>query len=137
MGSRNFGGFKNTKGSLKPEHLMEELRNSGVKFTEEDVVMVTKSKKNELVWQEKGNDRRGLKDIVDSEERDFKNKFGVNKESIPSAIKDIFLNGKEINSRRKNGGLEKVYLYKGEYIVITGVGTNGFIVSVYPGGGSK
>lgn len=57
--------------------------------------------------------------------------------SIPSTIKDIFQNGKEINSIRKNSGLEKVYLYKGEYIVITGVGTNGFIVSVYPGGGSK
>ena len=26
---------------------------------------------------------------------------------------------------------------KGEYIVITGVRTNGFIVSVYPGGGSR
>lgn len=137
MGGGNFGGFKNTKGSLKPEYLMEELRNSGVKFNEEDVVMVTKTKKNELVWLEKGNDSKGLKHIVDGHERDFKNKFGVNKESIPSTIKDIFQNGKEINSRRKNGGLEKVYLYKGEYIVITGVGTNGFIVSVYPGGGSK
>ncbi|MDK9580047.1 hypothetical protein QQA45_00685 [Sneathia sanguinegens] len=44
MGSGNFGGFKNTKGSLKPEHLMEELRNSGVKFTEEDIVMIAKQK---------------------------------------------------------------------------------------------
>ena len=50
------------------------------------------------------------------------------KENIPSAIKDIFENGTEISSKRKNNGLEKVYLYKGEYIVITGVGTNGFIV---------
>lgn len=49
----------------------------------------------------------------------------------------IFKNGTEISSRLKNNGLEKVYLYKGEYIVITGVGSNGFIVSVYPGGGSK
>ena len=57
------------------------------------------------------------------------------KENIPNGIKDIFENGTEISSKRKNNGLEKVYLYKGEYIVITGVGTNGFIVSVYPGGG--
>ena len=70
-------------------------------------------------------------------EKDFKNKFGVSKENIPSAIKDIFENGTEISSKRKNNGLEQVYLYKGEYIVITGVGTNGFIVSVYPGGGSR
>lgn len=137
MGAGNSGLYKNTNGALKPEHLMVELRRSGVKFTEEDVVMVTKTKKNELVWLENGNDSRGQKHIVYGHERDFKNKFGVNKESIPSTIKDIFRNGKEINSRRKNGGLEKVYLYKGEYIVIKGVGTNGFIVSVYPGGGSK
>ncbi len=42
MDSGNFGGFKNTKGALKPEHLMVELRRSDVKFTEEDVVMITK-----------------------------------------------------------------------------------------------
>lgn len=57
------------------------------------------------------------------------------KENIPNTIKDIFKNGIEMSSKRKNNRLEKVYLYKREYIVITGVGTNGFIVSVYPGGG--
>lgn len=137
MGAGNSGLYKNTKGALKPEHLMDELRQSSVKFNEEDVVMITKTKKKELVWLEKGNEIKGLKHIIDGHERDFKNKFGVSKENIPSAIKDIFENGTEISSKRKNNGLEKVYLYKGEYIVITGVGTNGFIVSVYPGGGSR
>lgn len=31
---------------------MDELRSSGVKFTEKDVVMIAKTKKNELVWLE-------------------------------------------------------------------------------------
>lgn len=137
MGAGNSRLYKNTKGALKPEHLMDELRQSGVKFNEEDVVMITKTKKNRLVWLEKGNETKGLKHIIDGHEKDFKNKFGVSKENIPSAIKDIFENGTEISSKRKNNGLEQVYLYKGEYIVITGVGTNGFIVSVYPGGGSR
>lgn len=53
MGAGNSGEYKNTRGALKPEHLLEELRKSGVKFTEEDVVMITKTKKNELVWLEK------------------------------------------------------------------------------------
>lgn len=44
MGAGNSGLYNNTKGSLKPDHLMEELRNSGVKFTEEDVVMIAKQK---------------------------------------------------------------------------------------------
>lgn len=33
------------------------------------------------------------------------------KENIPSIIKDILKNGIEISSKRKNNGLEKVYLY--------------------------
>ena len=61
----------------------------------------------------------------------------VHKENISSTIKDIFENRTEISSKRKNNWLEKVYLYKGEYIAITGVGTNGFIVTVYPGGSSR
>lgn len=132
MGSGNFGGFKNTKGSLKPEHLMEELRNCGVKFMEEDVVMVTKTKKNELVWLEKGNDLRGLKHIIKRHEKDLEKKFGVKKENIPSFIKEVFNDGKELKSTLKNGKLEKLFLYKGKYFVVSGVGTNGFIVTIYP-----
>lgn len=132
MGAGNSGLYKNTKGALKPEHLIDELKKSGVKFTEEDVVMITKTKKNELVWLEKGNDLAGLKHITDRHAIHLKVKFGISKENIPSFVKDVFTNGIEINSKFKNGGYEKKYLYKGEYIIISGVGTNGFIVSIYP-----
>lgn len=132
MGTRNSGTYNTTKGALKPEHLMDELRNSGVKFTEKDVVMVTKTKKNELVWLEKGNDSRGLKHIIQRHEKDLKKKFGINKENIPSFIKDVFNNGKEVRVTLKNGKLEKIFLYKEKYFVVSGVGTNGFIVSFYP-----
>lgn len=44
MGAGNSGLYKNTNGALKPEYLMVELRRSGVKFTEEDVVMIAKQK---------------------------------------------------------------------------------------------
>lgn len=47
---------------------MDKLRRSGEKFTKEDVVMITKTKKNELVWLEKGNDIKGLKHIIDGHE---------------------------------------------------------------------
>lgn len=75
-----------------------------------------------------------MQHIIEGHEADFKNKFGVSKEGIPSTIKDIFQKGTEVSSKQKNAGIEKVYEYKGEYIVIAGVGTNSFIVSVYPGG---
>lgn len=137
MGTGIRGGYNATHGNLKHEHLMDELRNSGVKFTEEDVVMITKTKKGELVWLEEGNEIKGLQHIINKHEIDFKNKFGISKDTIPSIIKDILSNGLEISSKKKNNGLEKVYFYNGKYIVITGIGFNGFIVSVYPGGGKK
>lgn len=134
MGSGLSGNYKNTKGSLKPEHLMEKLRNSGVKFIEKEVVMVTETRKGELVWLELGNYKSGLQHILDRHEVHIHSKFGISHNDIPNFIKDVFQNGVELSSRLKNTGYEKVYEYKGEEIVITGIGTNGYIVSVYPGG---
>lgn len=59
MGTGFSGDYKSTSGSLKPERLMDELRNSGYKFNEEDVVMVAKTRKDELVWLEKGTSSKG------------------------------------------------------------------------------
>lgn len=132
MGGGYFGGFKNTKGSLKPNHLLNELRQRGEKFNEKDVVMITKTKKKELVWLEKGNEKKGFEHIIKRHEKDLEKKFGVKKQNIPSFVKDVFTNGVEISTKLKNGGYQKEYLYKGKYIVISGVGTNGFIVSIYP-----
>lgn len=132
MGGGYFGGFKNTKGSLKPNHLLNELRQRGEKFNEKDVVMITKTKKKELVWLEKGNEKKGFEHIIKRHEKDLEKKFGVEKQNIPSFVKDVFTNGVEISTKLKNGGYQKEYLYKGKYIVISGVGTNGFIVSIYP-----
>lgn len=64
MGTGNIELYKGTKWVLKPDHLMEELRESGVKFTEKDVVMITKTKNGELVWLEVGNESRGLTHII-------------------------------------------------------------------------
>lgn len=42
---------------------MDELRRSGVKFNEEDVIMITKTKKSELVCLEQSDKIVGLKHI--------------------------------------------------------------------------
>lgn len=132
MGTGISGKYKNTQGALKPEHLMDELRSSGVKFTEKDVVMVAKTRKNKLVWLEKGNDVKGLKHIIKRHEKDLEKKFGITKEKIPRFVKDVFENGKEISSKSKHGGFEKEFLYQGKHLIISGVGSNGFIVTIYP-----
>lgn len=132
MGSGNFGGFKNTKGSLKPEHLMEELRNSGVKFTEEDVVMIAKQKNGELLWLEIGNKVAGLIHIEEGHSENLKSAFGVNKNSIPSFIKNVIEQGKIVSNVKKGKRITRIYDFGGKHYVLCALGTNGFIVSVYP-----
>ncbi|KFA57258.1 hypothetical protein [Mageeibacillus indolicus] len=132
MGAGNSGLYKNTKGALKPEHLMDELRRSGVKFNEEDVVMITKTKKNELVWLEQGDDIVGLEHIIKRHSNNLKEAFGVNKEQIPSFIKSVIENGRLVSSRENGMKITKIYDYGGKYYVLCALGTNGFIVSVYP-----
>jgi len=48
MGAGNSGLYKKTNGALKPEHLMDELKQKGVKFTEDNVVMVAKTQPDKL-----------------------------------------------------------------------------------------
>ena len=43
----------------------------------------------------------------------------------------MFTNGTKLSSKLKIGGYQKEYLYKGKHIIISGVGTNGFIASIY------
>lgn len=131
MGSGNFGGFKNTKGSLKPEHLMEELRNSGVKFTEEDVVMIAKQKNGELLWLERGNKVAGLIHIEEGHSENLKSAFGVNKNSIPSFIKNVIEQGEIVSNVKKGKKITRIYDFGGKHYVLCALGTNGFIVSVY------
>lgn len=80
-----------------------ELRQRGEKFNEKDVVMITKTKKKELVWLEKGNEKKGFEHIIKGHEKDLEKKFGVKKQNIPSFVKDVFTNGVEISTKLKNG----------------------------------
>ena len=68
--------------------------------------------------------------------RDFAEKHGTNSDNITTYLKQVFSNGKVEYTRQtyKSGkmGYEKLYNYKGQYYLLTGVGTNGFIVTAYP-----
>ena len=49
----------------KPPDLMQQLADSGEKYTPADVVFVTTTKGGQLVWLETGNDNAGLQHILD------------------------------------------------------------------------
>ena len=67
---------------------------------------------------------------------DFHDKHNVSKENITDHLSNIISNGNieysRIIRRGNRDGIEKLYSHKGKYYLLTGTGTNGFIVSAYP-----
>ena len=145
MGAGFHGGFGGGTQGAKDNataDLIAGLEKSGVKFTKENIVFITKDATGQTVWLEKGNALAGLQHILDGDGRspghaaDFERAFGVSREAIPGYLQKVVTDGvvvsnelKKIGSRE---GYERVYYYEGNHYVITGVGTNGFIISAYP-----
>ena len=122
--------------------LIQELQKRNIKFTEEDLLFITKDATNQIVWLEKGNANAGLEHIVNGNgitkghSQDFFNAFGIEKEDIPAYLEKAITNGTVVESILKpvgkHQGYERTYYYNGNYYVLVGIGTNGFIVSAYP-----
>ena len=126
---------------INKDPLLKQLVDSKVKINVKDVVFTAKDSSGQIVWLEKGNSSAGLTHIM-KHETDFIAKHNIKKGHLLSHLKNVVSKGKVISSREvrlPNGrkGLEKIYLYKGKYYTLGAIGTNGFIVSMYPLGGGK
>lgn len=129
--------FENKIKELIVEHdMVKPLIDAGVKFNKEDVLFVTKDKGNHLIWLEKGNDYAGLNHILKRHSADFLKMHEVSKENITSHINEIVTNGNieysRVVKRNNREGIERLYVHNGKYYLLTGIGTNGFMVSAYP-----
>ena len=113
---------------LKPE-LLNELAKSGVKYTAEDVMMVTKMADGKLVWLEKGSESAGFQHIVSGHLDDFI-KRGISKDDIVDTLYKA-IETKPIETGSKNGGRWAKFELDGKKYMM-GYGSNGFIVSFYP-----
>jgi len=113
--------------NLKPQNLMDELAQSGVKYTPDDMVMVTKTPDGKLIWLESGNSESGLQHIVDGHAADFTNR-GIN--DIPSFINRA-LQETPVKTGANEAGPYAEYLINGSKYKVA-YGTNGYIVSFYP-----
>lgn len=110
---------------------MEELKNSGVKYTEKDVVLVAKNYNGKLLWLEKGNESSGLKHIEKRHQKDF----GENTNVKDLLMKILPLKPLKHFSRKKGKKLADIYLYKkNSKLYLVAYGDNGYIVSFYPYG---
>lgn len=155
----NSGHFKGTNGTrngqiaettkklnsnVSQKEMIQPLIDAKVKFNEKDVIFVTKDKTRQTIWLETGNGNAGLKHILDGNgtkekpghANHFKKVFNVNRNQVPELLNKIISNGTIYSNKLKiiNGrqGYERIYEYDGRYILVTGIGTNGFIVSAYP-----
>jgi hypothetical protein len=68
--------------------------------------------------------------------KDFEKAFGISSDQIPNYLNKVISHGKIVSNqlveRGNTTGFERIYYYEGEHYVITGIGTNVFIVSAYP-----
>lgn len=143
MGTGFHGGFGRTNGANANESgsLIKELERNGVKFTKENIVFITKDQTGQIVWLETGNKSAGLSHILDGDgvttghAADFERAFGVSREQIPNYLEKVIRHGTVVDNKIvKKGsreGYERTYYYEGKHYVITGIGTNGFVISAY------
>lgn len=128
---------ESVKAELIDEELIEELEQAGIKFNRSNMVFITRDQTGQIVWLEKGNELAGLNHIrFRSHDEQIAAAFNVDKSNVESIIKDIITNGEivknELKPRGNRYGFERVYYHQGRYCLVTGIGTNGFIISAYP-----
>lgn len=138
-GKINYQNEKNI--IIKKDPLLDELIKKGARINLNDVVFSAKDKSGQIVWLENENRDKGLEHIKKHID-DFIAKHNIQEKYFVGHLKNVIKKGAVIHSQEKvlsNGkiGLEKIYLYKGKHYTLCAVGTNGYIVSMYPIDGGK
>ena len=107
---------------------MDELASSGVKYTPEDVVMVTRGPGG-LMWLETGNDSAGWKHIFHHAEH-FAD-VGLDVRDVPWTLSRMLDSRPVFASELNERGYHARYMFGGRQFLLA-YGTNGYIVSFYP-----
>lgn len=112
---------------LKPQNLMDELASSGVKYSLDEVIAISKTPDGQLLWLEQGNTKSGLTHILERHAADFASQ-GI--EDIPQLLSNMVKN-MPIKTGSNSKGLFADYVFNGNTYRVA-FGTNGYIVSFYP-----
>ena len=123
------------------EMLFAQLDQANVKYTRGNVLFIARDETGQIVFLETGNEFAGFKHILKGHADDFKRALNLDKDDIPAYLKNVVQYGKvtydkEVKKKNRTG-FYREYYYGGEYYIITGIGTNGFMVSAYPSSKSK
>ncbi len=119
------------------ESLVAELERLEVKFNRKEMVFIARDKTGQIVWLENGTSSAGLTHL---EKRghigDLSRKFCVDESDVPRLIRNIVRDGKVVSNklvdRHGRKGYERTYEYREHKVVLAAIGTNGFLVTIYP-----
>ena len=122
---KNAGEIEN----LINKALIQELKEKGVKFTEENLMWLFKNKDGKIIFLEKGKNSGGFQHILKHKE-EFLDK-GIFEEDLAEFIMKSLKNGKIVGKEGSRFVYE--YIYKGikQTTAIT-VSSNGFVVGANP-----
>jgi hypothetical protein len=105
---------------------------------EDKVIFETKDKTGQTVWLAWGKKpNAGYGHILSKHGDDFVAKDGIKKEDLVPHLRHIIEEGeikKNVLAPDSNGrlGYTRIYCYQKKYYVVGGIGTNGFIVTMFP-----
>lgn len=121
---------------INPSHLIEMEANN-VKYTREDVMFTARDSSGQVIWLEKGNKAAGYAHLeARGHIEQIAKKFGISDSEVPKLLRNVIRDGHIVSSKVKktNGreGYERIYEYNDRYILLAGIGLNGFLVSAYP-----
>ncbi len=124
---------KSKSAELEEAALISELKSSGVKISEKDVIFATKDRTGQIVWLENGNDSVGLKHIIREHGSQFNGK-GISNTEIPNYILEAIRKGNIVGYQgKKNPRDIYEFTYRGrKQRVAVQISSNGFIVGANP-----
>ena len=120
--------FSGTSGAGRA--LIDEVIANGEKITPANVVMITRDPTEKIIWLETGNDRSGLKHIIDAHGKEFNGK-GIANADIPDFILEAVYQGNVVGTQgKRNPRTIYEFIYNGvTKRIAVQVSVNGYIVS--------
>lgn len=123
--------FSGTSGEGKA--LIHETLAKGKKISSDKVVLIAREPSGKIVWLETGNDRSGLKHIIDKHGHQF-NGQGISNDDIPNFVLEALHQGNVVGTQgKRNPRTVYEFIYRGKkYRIAIQVSENGYIVSANP-----
>lgn len=97
--------------------LFPELKASGYKYNEKDIIFISRDRSGQLLWLEEGNENAGLVHIREHHADDFKKAHGADENELANLLYRIVTYGAIVsNIPSSNGrGYDRVYDYDDNY----------------------